>query len=265
MAVLQSTRESVSHWYDQQGVPVHRLPTPNGKTRPTTLRDARKLHLLPSVTNVLGLLAKPGLDRWKAHQVALAALRIPRDDGESDDQYVTRLVEGSYEVTDKAAGLGSRIHRALDGHWHGRDIPPDLVPYVEPTVATLRGFVRDVIATERVLINQAHGFGGTTDLVVTTLRGNRAVLDFKCRRTEKGRPVEWYPEQLLQIAAYAATAFGEEDLPRVHGANILISSTEPGRVEVKHYLPDRLVEGFTTFSLICDLWRRLKEYDPRAQ
>jgi hypothetical protein len=50
--------------------------------RPTTLRDARKLGLLPSVTNVLGVINKPELVEWKMTQAVLAALTLPRRDGE---------------------------------------------------------------------------------------------------------------------------------------------------------------------------------------
>ena len=45
--------ESASHWYDLDGQPCHEVPRAKGDgMRPTTLADARKLHLLPSVTNV---------------------------------------------------------------------------------------------------------------------------------------------------------------------------------------------------------------------
>lgn len=59
-------RESASHWYFPDGTPLHEVPRADGKgQRPTSLRDARKLGLFPSVTNVLSILAKPGLDAWK--------------------------------------------------------------------------------------------------------------------------------------------------------------------------------------------------------
>jgi hypothetical protein len=45
-----------AHWYRRDGEPLHSVPSAKGEPRPTTLRDARKLGLLPSVTNVLGVI-----------------------------------------------------------------------------------------------------------------------------------------------------------------------------------------------------------------
>jgi hypothetical protein len=68
-------RESSSHWYFPDGTPLHDVPRADGKgTRPTSLRDARKLGLFPSVTNVLGVIANPGLSAWKMEQAILSAL-----------------------------------------------------------------------------------------------------------------------------------------------------------------------------------------------
>ena len=67
-------REPSSHWYFPDGTPLHQVPRADGKgSRPTSLRDARKLGLFPSVTNVLSILAKPGLEAWKQEQAILAA------------------------------------------------------------------------------------------------------------------------------------------------------------------------------------------------
>lgn len=77
-------RESASHWYFPDGSPLHEVERADGKgTRPTNLRDARKLGLYPSVTNILSVLAKPGLNAWKQEQAILAALTLPRRSGES--------------------------------------------------------------------------------------------------------------------------------------------------------------------------------------
>src|SRR5436190_23373532 len=47
----------------------------------STLRDARKLGLLPSVTNILGVITKPELTAWLQEQAVLAALTLPRLEG----------------------------------------------------------------------------------------------------------------------------------------------------------------------------------------
>ena len=49
---------------------MHEVPRASGEgMRPTDVRDAKRLGLLPSVTNILGGLAKPGIDAWKRNQL----------------------------------------------------------------------------------------------------------------------------------------------------------------------------------------------------
>jgi hypothetical protein len=196
--------------------------------------------------------------------VALAAARLSRNPGEREEDFVQRIMEAGFEVSGTARNLGSGIHRALEQFWLGHvEIPIELRPYCVPAVSLLQRITAQALAVETVLVNLRHGFAGTVDLCVRTRMGNLAVLDYKARKTEPGKPVGWYDEHVQQVAAYAATAFGEENLPTTHGANILISTTEPGRVEVKHYTPPELVQAFETFTLICELWRRVNRYDPR--
>jgi hypothetical protein len=98
--------ESASHWYFPDGTPLHEVARADGKdTRPTSLRDARKLGLFPSVTNVLSILAKPGLDAWK--QVILAALSWMRNEDESLDDFAKRVLTDMTSEVNRAADLGS--------------------------------------------------------------------------------------------------------------------------------------------------------------
>ena len=65
----------------------------------------------------------------------------------------------------------------------------------------------------------------------------------------------------MQLAAYAATYWGPENIDRVLAANIFISTTEPGRmVVVKH---EHLAADWQAFRMVAELWRYLKGYDPR--
>ena len=56
------------HWYDTDGNSQYTIVGANGKTRNTTLRDARKNGFVPSVTTVLNIAAKPALENWKIKQ-----------------------------------------------------------------------------------------------------------------------------------------------------------------------------------------------------
>lgn len=61
------------HWYTREGSPCYEQVTQKGGLRATDLRDARKQGLVPSVTTVLGVVAKPQLEVWKVNQGIMAA------------------------------------------------------------------------------------------------------------------------------------------------------------------------------------------------
>ena len=53
MSIIVRAAESV-HWYrGDNGQPQYTVKAKDGSDRPTTLRDARKLNLVPSVTTVM--------------------------------------------------------------------------------------------------------------------------------------------------------------------------------------------------------------------
>jgi hypothetical protein len=98
------------------GEPYHQIAKKDGTgTRPVTLADARKVLALPSVTNVLAVLAKPGLDAWKIEQGIMAALTLPRVADEPLDMFARRVVTDMGEQVERAADFGTSIHAA-----HGR-------------------------------------------------------------------------------------------------------------------------------------------------
>jgi hypothetical protein len=80
MAILVENKNmGGGHWYQPDGTPLHQVPKADGKgMRDTTLADAKKLGLLPSVTGITDIVAKPALMNWKAAQVAAAAFENPR-------------------------------------------------------------------------------------------------------------------------------------------------------------------------------------------
>ncbi len=291
MAVLKKDQSQSSHWYRADGTPCHRLPRSRGDgLRPTTLRDARQLQLFPSVTSILGIFSKPQLDKWKMRQVALASMRLDRTDGESDDYFADRIIEEAFAQVEQAADLGSRIHDALEKHFDGVPVPDDLVTYTAPVLKWQEEKQLEFVEREKVLVNTAHGFAGTMDVACTyplggtssvssaapdsapasriadpVSRTGMGVVDFKTRKTKPGVAVTPYDGQAMQIAAYGATYWGEENLPRMFGANAFISTTEPGRLEVCAYTPQQLMAEWEVFKMACAIWRHSKGYDPRKE
>jgi hypothetical protein len=264
MAILTDTKQksSGSHWYDEKGNPVHQLPKKSGDgLKNTTLADARKMELFPSVTNILGVIAKPGLDKWKLKQVATAAFNSPPDGKESLDYYADRIIEAAFDQVVEAADLGSRIHDALEKILEGEPVEPDLLPYVQPTITWKQE--KGLIFTDReiVLVNGPEGYAGRCDVIGKGKAGQPVILDYKTRKTEPGKPATPYDGQGAQLAAYAVAYWGEDMLREVTAANVFISTTEPGRMEVCKHAD--LVAEWEYFKAACTLWRHIKGYDPR--
>ena len=266
MATLISSPTTGSHWYSLTGDPVHEVKAAKGGMRATTIADARKMHLLPSVTNILGVIAKPQLETWKLNNVAMAALRTTKTAEESDEYWCKRVVEASKEQVVEAADLGSRIHEALELATAGEPYADELRAFVEPVLKWKDAEGIEITDREVVLVNGSEGYAGRCDAVFLKdypADGERVagVLDFKTRKTEPGKKVAPYDGQGAQLAAYAWARF-PHCWPLVECVNVYISTTEPGRIEIhRHEDPNAELDYFRHCAAI---WRHLKGYDPRA-
>ena len=252
-----------SHWYDDNCRAVFAVPNKSkGGTRPTKITDAREMKLLPSVTTILSILAKPQLDRWKQEQVCLATQRTEKLPGEDAMAYLGRCLDAAFEQVDTAADLGTDIHEALEQHFTGKPYAPHLATYVEAVDKWVRseGIIFD--AHELRLASRSHGFAGTTDAKIRCKRG-RGILDFKSRKTQPGKPCLPYDTQPMQIAAYHVAAYSLLPSPLVDGegpdigVNVFISTTEPGRVEACWYDHTQLQAEWRAFAAVRDIWVHL--------
>ena len=255
------------HWYDANGKACHTQPKTKGDgERSTDLRDARKLSLIPSVTTILGIFAKPGLERWKMQAVGEVAFDLPRIDGESRKDFGKRCIVKQAAPVEEAADFGTEVHDAIEKYFEGEPIPDELYTYVKPAFDWKQEQGLRFVEREKILVNTEHGFAGMVDIVCVGQNGEKGVIDWKTRKTFEGRKVTPYDFQIHQIAAYAATHWGAEAVENgeVHGANCYISSTEPGRFKPFGYSPPEIAAAWETFKAACAIWRSLKNYDPRS-
>jgi len=271
MAIITKPTLGSSHWYSLDGKPCHTVPNKDGDgTRTTTLRDARKLNLLPSVTTIIGILDKPQLTKWKMREAAKAAIAIPGPQGEEPlERFADRAIEHAMSQVGEAADLGTKIHNAIENLMRGSAEEPSeqMQPYVKPVLEWMRSVGVKVTHSEIVLVNAVHGFAGRVDALFTwgDSFGKMGILDFKTKKTKEGEKVEAYDEHLLQLAAYAATHYGAGQLQHVVAANLFISSTEPGRLEVVKHDKEKMVAAYEAFTQMCAIWRFRKGYDPRPE
>ena len=231
--------------------------------RATTIKDARRLGLYPSVTSILGIFAKPGLDDWKLNQVALATLRCPKQETEDESYWCKRVKDVAFEQVEQAADLGSSVHEALELGMNNEPFNPEFEVHVRPVLAWKEQTGIVICERELTLVNTGNGFAGTADVFFRYGQNGIGILDYKTRKTKPGEEVQAYEGQAMQLAAYAATYWGEEALDRVLAANVYISTTEPGRMAVvKH---TELRKHWEAFKLAAALWRYLKDFDPRRK
>ena len=117
------------HWYRPDGSPCHSVEYSDkrkkGEFRPTTLGDARKLGLFPSVSGILDIQAKPGLDRWKKEQVAKAAWTTENcgDCRYGEEDWVSDVLKTAEENMSKARDLGTEIHGAIEHYLRWLNTP----------------------------------------------------------------------------------------------------------------------------------------------
>lgn len=170
--------------------------------RNTTLKDARELGLVPSNTNLLNVIANPALQQWKLQQLLLAAMTLPRGAGESEEDYVERIIKDSESYTAKTADFGHRIHNAIETYLSTGDkvTEMDILPQLEPVYEWIENNVVDVLGTEVVV--SGNGFAGRLDLHAN-LKGvqGEVIIDFKTRSAFKDKLIT-RKSDLWQLCGY---------------------------------------------------------------
>lgn len=216
------------HWYTVDGQPAYTIAKKDGSgDRPTTLRDARKMNLLPSVTTVLKVLHKPALVTWLIEQAVLVAVTAPRLPGEELDAFIQRVLRDEKQQdaeAQKARDLGTDIHAAIEQAVTGQPWDISLAVHVNPVLEALKPFGTMRYA-EKIIVGK--GYAGKTDYIAETDR-EIFIADFK---TTKKLPKEPWDEHKLQLSAYAA-GLGDTGDKWIRIVNIYISTTEPGNIAV---------------------------------
>jgi hypothetical protein len=202
--MLVKSESGVGHWYDQEGKPAYTIIGKNGKERNTTLRDARTLNLYPSVTTIISVAAKPGLERWKQEQLLLASLTLPRYEGEAETDWIARVVQDGRSVSKDAAKRGTDIHNVLESYFSLDFLPewPVYVHHVQQELDKLFGlqsWLAEASFSEKTL-----RFGGKVDLyckenIVEGFPG--IVIDFKTT-TKPLDKISVVSDHEMQLAAY---------------------------------------------------------------
>ena len=239
--IIKSADSESGHWYAADGSPAYRITGKNGKERNTTVADARKLNLLPSVTTILGIVAKPGLNTWLQTQVLLAALTLPRQENEPEELWLERVMSDSKSTGRDAMNRGTEMHGVLERFYSGEsDDYPDYVHNVDLYIHEHFGEGHDWEA-ERSFASG--GYGGKVDLIA-----NNIVIDFKSK--ENLDKVVPYFEQIMQLAAYRV-GLGK---PTARCANVYFTLDGPVKL-IEHSEAD-LAQAWDCFQHLLAFYKR---------
>ena len=242
MIVKEKVQEN-GHWYTKTGTPAY---TTIGKTgeRPTTLRDARKLGLLPSVTTINGMLSKAGLDTWKQQQVLLAALTLPRLPDEPESDWLARVMQDSKATGREAAERGTAIHAIIQSWFEGVYMP-EKPPYINTIVETLDNAFGSQLWLSEKSFGHPLGYGGKCDLMSTA----GFVVDFKTKDTDLDK-VDVYFEHEMQLAAYREGL----GVPSARCAIVFVNGTT-NQVKLIEIEQDRLQKGWECFEHLLRVYQ----------
>ena len=249
-----------NHWYDRSGAACYQMKGKNGNLRDVTLRDARKLGLLPSVTGIIDVEAKPQLTRWLVDQAYMACLTLPRIEGETLDSFKQRAYFDAGAQADMARARGQVLHAEIETYISkGTVANQDSLKFVVPVVDWLdRNFGRVPWAVEKSFAHQA-GFGGKVDLHCK-VGEELIVLDFKTKdfgEESIAKKMAW-DGHAMQIHAYAHGL----GIPNARKFNLFISTRVPGLMVGHEWTADSEYQ-WECFTHLLRVWQLRKKYDTR--
>jgi hypothetical protein len=277
--VKQILENKGGHWYDVEGNPMHLTKYTSGKRkgqlRPTTLRDAKKLRLFPSITSILGEYPKKSLERWIKEQVMLAMHNNPasgpaaapcesfKEADESQIGYFRYIEDLSNLRRDQAAKRGTFIHDNIEAMLLGKTWDEQ-----DAHLRAVKNWVDDNVTsvelTEHNVVDAGLGVAGRLDACVR-LKGSpsRVVLDYKGRgfnelKTGSVRyKAKKYKTDTMQLTFYAK-CIGAQRI-----ANLYVSNDRPEPViEFNEWTEEEHAAAYVTLKHFIKVWQYEHGYNP---
>jgi hypothetical protein len=251
MTTLVARASESLHWYNRDGSPQYTVKAKNGNDRSTTLRDARTMSLVPSVTTIIKSAASPGLEAWKLNQMLLAALTLPRAPDEPETSFVQRVIADSKEHAKMAAERGTKVHTAVEAFYSGI-MQADMMEYqigVGTKLEDTYGITE--FEPEKSFAHEL-GFGGKLDLFSRTAFGGKGlVIDIKSKEFTDPDKVDAYDEHMMQLAAYRIGL----GLPNARCANVFASASNHGLIKIHEWSEEELQRGWAMFQALLTFWK----------
>lgn len=252
-----------SHYYEYANGVWLPLYTPE---KNYTLREARKDQkagriVVPSVTTIFKVLAKPSLERWKAEQVAKACwdqhengFNIGQE--YTSDEWMDAAIDTASNASRGAMDLGTRIHAAIESAIAGKDWDADLDVYVRPVLNKRAELGVKESIQEQCVGSVRYGFAGRGD---DRSDSTMTFRDYKSRKSKNGK-VPVYETDFAQLAAYSFATWGNDFFKRGSAEVWGISTSEPSLLTVTSKSGPELVEDFQCFLALNTVWSHMNGF-----
>jgi CRISPR/Cas system-associated exonuclease Cas4 (RecB family) len=189
----------------------------------------------PSVTQILGVLRKVGLEFWFKYNTAKFC-----------DEESKRGLE-----------IGTQIHEAIQSHIEEREVRVE-TQYGEEVMTALKAFMQfkkdrpDIVLkkSELTLTSEKHKFNGTMDCLAE-INGTLIMADWKTgkNRKERTKP-DIYDEHLYQVSAYVM-AYNEQEKADIKRAFILAIAKNDVSYNYKELNWQQIQDCFNEVFLPC--------------
>jgi len=249
----------MAHFYEQTAAGVearHYVPLVSRpeELRPTRMSDVRKWTkegrvVVPSVTTVLNVLAKPALQNWYVEQHLKLAFNLAHefDNTDTEEHWIAEVRRLTELEMDKAPTAGGDLHKSLELYTRRelKEEHPDWRLCFEVSDAVMEYTGCGSWETETRFVS-ALGFGGQTDL-----SSQDWLVDYKTKQTvAKFKPGKMvYDEHRMQLAAYREGL----GLPKARCANVFIC-IEDGQIDFHEHKEDELQRGWRMFQNCLAIW-----------
>lgn len=253
--------EDSAHWYEVDGTPAYTRKSKSGTERNTTLRDARKENLVPSVTTVLRILSNPFLERWKLENLLTAALSLPEIEGESVQDYAERVWEDANTISEGARNFGTNLHDAIErrlrlGTMDGMVCTEDVTEHLAEFDKWAQANVIKVHAVEFTVVGQ-EGYAGKVDALLEHRVHGLCYTDWKSQNIRPGKKPTFYDSWPRQLAAYRHAHNPDGAL-----LSVVMDKNEASPPIEKLWTQAEAEIGLKTFLQTLELWQTLKNYKP---
>jgi hypothetical protein len=237
------------HFYKEKGEPFHYVPmTTKEGLRPVTIRDVRKLwrdgtFVVPSVTTILNIYDKSGLNNWRIDQHLNQAYNLDKENL-TIEEYRKEIKRLTAIELDLAPSAGTDFHKLMEDFVSGNmkdDEDYTLCQKVYEKILSETGSKNFKAETNF----SSDLFGGQIDL-----HNYDWIIDYKTKQTaDKFKPNKMaYDDHTMQLAAYRE---GLNSFARC--ANVFVC-LEDGQIDFHIHNEEELEKGKELFDLATKAW-----------